>query len=204
MSTTTPRWQRIAIWIIAIAMIVGTVAGLIFMVLATQDSKIDPNSIASEEATKRYQEEYQKQLDQMAEERKKLRAFDYADKVTPFDADSVTELSVETIKEGDGATISRDDSLKVNYTGWTPDGKIFDSTKKSEDSDPEPTTFALSSLIEGWANGLEGKKVGGVYLLTIPADQAYGEIGSGDGSIGANTPIKFLIQVISIEKDDSK
>lgn len=200
MSTTkTPTWQRVGIWVIAIALTVGTLAGLIFMVWATQDSSIDPNTIAYEEQLEQYQkgqEEYEKQ---MAEMREKYRGLEgYEDKVTAFNADDVTSLGIETLKEGDGATISEDDTLKVNYTGWTPDGKIFDSTK-SEGEDASPASFALSGLIDGWS-ALVGQKVGGVYLLSIPADQAYGETGTSDGSIQPNTPIKFLVEVIDIEE----
>lgn len=193
---TTPKWQRIFIWIIAIAMIIGTLAGFVFMIWATQDSSIDPNQIAQ----KKQEEEYQKQLEeyqkQQEEQQKKLRALDgYADKVTSFDAKSVTELKVETLKEGSGATIKDNATVNANYVGWNPDGKIFDSTK-SEGSDATPRSFGLDQVIKGWKEGLAGKKVGGVYELTIPADKAYGETGSGD-LIPANTPLKFIVEVIS-------
>ena len=199
MSTTkTPTWQRVGIWVIAIALTVGTLAGLIFMVWATQDSSIDPNTIAYEEQLEQYQKEQEEYEKQMAEMREKYRSLEgYEDKVTAFNADDVTSLGIETLKEGDGATISEDDTLKVNYTGWTPDGKIFDSTK-SEGEDASPASFALSGLIDGWS-ALVGQKVGGVYLLSIPADQAYGETGTSDGPIQPNTPIKFLVEVIDIE-----
>lgn len=194
----TSRRQRIGIWIIAIALTVGTLAGLIFMVWATQDSKIDPNEIAYEEQLEKLQQQQEEYEQQMAEQREKYRPLEgYEDKVAEFNADDVTELGIETLKEGEGATISDSDTLKVNYTGWTPDGKIFDSTK-SEGEDASPTSFALSSLIDGWS-ALVGQKVGGVYLLTIPSDQAYGESGTSDGSIQPNTPIKFIIEVIDIE-----
>ena len=200
MSTTkTPTWQRVGIWVIAIALTVGTLAGLIFMVWATQDSSIDPNTIAYEEQLEQYQKEQEEYEKQMAEMREKYRGLEgYEDKVTTFNADDVTELSIETLKEGDGATISDSDTLKVNYTGWTPDGKIFDSTK-SDGEEASPASFALSGLIDGWS-ALVGQKVGGVYLLTIPADQAYGETGTSDGSIQPNTPIKFLVEVLDIEE----
>ncbi len=194
----TSRGQRIGIWIIAIALTVGTLAGLIFMVWATQDSKIDPNEIAYEEQLEKLQQQQEEYEQQMAEQREKYRPLEgYEDKVTEFNADDVTELGIETLKEGEGATISDSDTLEVNYTGWTPDGKIFDSTK-SEGEDASPASFALSSLIDGWS-ALVGQKVGGVYLLTIPSDQAYGESGTSDGSIQPNTPIKFIIEVIDIE-----
>lgn len=194
----TSRGQRIGIWIIAIALTVGTLAGLIFMVWATQDSKIDPNEIAYEEQLEKLQQQQEEYEQQMAEQREKYRPLEgYEDKVTEFNADDVTELGIETLKEGEGATISDSDTLEVNYTGWTPDGKIFDSTK-SEGEDASPASFALSSLIDGWS-ALVGQKVGGVYLLTIPSDRAYGESGTSDGSIQPNTPIKFIIEVIDIE-----
>ena len=194
----TSRSQRIGIWIIAIALTVGTLAGLIFMVWATQDSKIDPNEIAYEEQLEKLQQQQEEYEQQMAKQREKYRPLEgYEDEVTEFNVDDVTELGIETLKEGEGATISDSDTLKVNYTGWTPDGKIFDSTKL-EGEDASPASFALSSLIDGWSV-LVGQKVGGVYLLTIPSDQAYGESGTSDGSIQPNTPIKFIIEVIDIE-----
>lgn len=199
----TSRRQRIVIWIIAIVMIVGTVAGLIFMVLATQDSRIDPNAIAQDEYFEQLQQQQEEYEKQAAEARKKLRAIEgYEDKVTSFDANSVTELAIETLKEGSGATISESDSLEVNYTGWTPDGQIFDSTK-SDGEDAQPQVFALSSLIDGWS-ALAGQKVGGVYLLSIPAEQAYGESGTSDGSIQPNTPIKFVVEVLDIDNSSTE
>lgn len=196
----TPRWQRIAIWIIAIVMLGGTLAGLVFMVLSTMDSKINPSNIAREEQAKnmaKARQEYQKE---QAEERKKKRGLDgYADKVASFDAKTVTALAVDTLKEGDGATVSSDSTLSANYTGWTPDGKIFDSTK-SEGSAAKPVTFSLKGVIKGWSEGLSGKKVGGVYLLSIPANMAYGERGSADGSIAPNTPLKFVVEIVKLEK----
>lgn len=199
----TSRRQRIVIWIIAIVMIVGTVAGLIFMVLATQDSRIDPNTIAQDEYLEQLQQQQEEYEKQAGEARKKLRAIEgYEDKVTSFDANSVTELAIETLKEGSGATISESDSLEVNYTGWTPDGQIFDSTK-SDGEDAQPQVFALSSLIDGWS-ALAGQKVGGVYLLSIPAEQAYGESGTSDGSIQPNTPIKFVVEVLDIDNSSTE
>lgn len=193
---TTPKWQRIFIWIIAIAMIVGTLAGFVFMIWASQDNSIDPNQIAQQ----KQQEEYQKQIEeyqkQQAEEQKKYRALDgYSDKVGTFDANSIKELAVDTLKEGGGATIKDNATVNANYVGWTPEGKIFDSTK-SEGSDATPRSFSLDQVIKGWKEGLSGKKVGGVYELTIPADKAYGEQGSGD-LIKANMPLKFIVEVIS-------
>ena len=194
----TPNWQRIVIAIIAIVMILGTIAGLVFMIWSTQDRNASLDAVAEEEYLEQLQLAQEEYKQQMAELRKSYRGLDgYADRVTSFDAAAVTGLTTEVLKEGSGATISADDTVEVNYAGWTPDGQIFDSTK-SEGSDAAPAEFALSDLVEGWAEGLSGQKVGGVYLLTIPADKAYGEYGSPDGSIAPNTPIRFMIEVIDI------
>lgn len=194
----TPLSKRIGIIVIGLLMIGGTVIGLISVIMATQDSEVDPNAIAANKASEKYEEQMKEYEKQQEEARKKMRALDgYADKVGKFNADDVKELTTETLKEGNGATVGSDDSIKVNYTGWMPDGTIFDSTK-SEGQDSSPTTLSLKSVITGWQEGLSGKKVGGVYLLTIPSDKAYGE--QGATSIPANTPLKFIVEIISIEK----
>lgn len=195
----TPLSKRIGIIVISIIMLGGTVAGLAFAVFATQDQAVDPNTIATNKAVEKYNEQMKEYEKQQAEERKKLRPLDgYTDKVGKFNADDVKELTVETLKEGDGATVGEKDTIKANYTGWLPDGTIFDSTKK-EGSDASPISFSLQSVITGWTEGLSGQKVGGVYLLTIPSDKAYGE--QGTTGIPANTPLKFIVEIVSIEKD---
>lgn len=191
----TPRKERIGIWVIAIMMLVFTIAGFASMIMGVVNPKTDPNTVANDKANEQYQKIIEEQQKQQEEEQKKKRVFsdDYKDKVTAFNADDVKELTVETLKEGDGATIKSDGSVRANYTGWLPDGTIFDSTK-SEGSDASPLEFSLDGVISGWKEGLTDKRAGGVYLLTIPSDKAYGE--SGSGTIPANTPLKFIIEVV--------
>lgn len=194
----TPLSKRIGIIVIGLLMISGTVIGLISVIMAAQNSKVDPNTIATNKAVEKYNEQMKEYEKQQEEQRKKMRALDgYTDKVGKFNADDVKELTVETLKEGDGATVDKEDSIKVNYTGWLPSGTIFDSTKM-DGSNASPTTLSLKSVIDGWAEGLAGKKVGGVYLLTIPSNKAYGD--QGTSGIPANTPLKFIVEIISIEK----
>lgn len=194
----TPLSKRIGIIVIGLLMISGTVIGLISVIMAAQNSKVDPNTIATNKAVEKYNEQMKEYEKQQEEQRKKMRALDgYTDKVGKFNADDVKELTVETLKEGDGATVDKEDSIKVNYTGWLPSGTIFDSTKM-DGSNASPTTLSLKSVIDGWTEGLTGKKVGGVYLLAIPSNKAYGE--QGTSGIPANTPLKFIVEIISIEK----
>jgi peptidylprolyl isomerase len=63
------------------------------------------------------------------------------------------------------------DSVTVNYTGWTTDGKMFDSSIVSG----EPASFQLNKVIKGWTEGLQLMSVGDTMRFWIPADLAYGD-----------------------------
>ncbi len=198
----TPKGQRIGIWIIAIMMLVFTIAGFASMILGVVNPKTDPSTIANDkvnEEYKKYIEEYNKQQEEAAK-KKRIFSDDYKDKVASFNADDVKELAVETLKEGEGATLAKGETFKANYTGWKPDGTIFDSTK-SEGGEATPVELTLKDgqLIDGWIEGLDGKRAGGVYLLSIPSGKAYGENGNGN-TIPANTPLKFVIEITEVTK----
>ena len=220
----TPVWHRVAIWVIAVVTVGGTVAGMVFSIIATQNSNLNPTQIAAQKAKEdqlkhRQSADYKKQVEawrkQMADAKKELRALEgFSDVVTPFDAASVTSLQVTTLQEGTGATIPAGATIKANYTGWTPDGQIFDSTANSTTTAGTPAQLPLDGVIAGWTEGLTGQRVGGIYELTIPADKAYGsqgsvqyypdyESGSYDSdqiyeSIPPDMPLKFIVQVVDI------
>jgi FKBP-type peptidyl-prolyl cis-trans isomerase len=190
---TTNRPQRIAVWVICIVMTVGFVAGFFIMVISINNPSANPNQITYEKALEKAQQEQAEQ----AAVTEGYQVFLDGYQSAPFDGDSVTELVVETMVEGDGAEISASDTISANYTGWLPDGTIFDTTKQTADSVATPVEFPLSGVIDGWSNGLPGKKVGGIYFLTIPSALAYGEQGTADGSIPPNTPLQFIVQIVS-------
>ncbi len=63
------------------------------------------------------------------------------------------------------------DKVKVNYTGWTKDGEMFDSSVTRN----RPATFGVNRVIKGWTEGLQLMVVGEKRRFWIPADLAYGE-----------------------------
>jgi FKBP-type peptidyl-prolyl cis-trans isomerase len=63
------------------------------------------------------------------------------------------------------------DRVKVNYTGWTTDGKMFDSSSKHG----QPATFALKQVIPGWTEGLQLMVVGEKRQFWIPKELAYND-----------------------------
>ncbi|MCP4570233.1 MAG: peptidylprolyl isomerase [FCB group bacterium] len=65
------------------------------------------------------------------------------------------------------------DSVKVHYTGKLEDGTVFDSSK-----DRQPLEFKLGAgnVIPGFDSGITGMAIGDSKTVTIPPDQAYGEV----------------------------
>ena len=61
------------------------------------------------------------------------------------------------------------DNVAVNYSGWTTDGKQFDSSLTNN----KPAEFPLHGVVEGWQDGLQLMSVGDKYRFWIPVELAY-------------------------------
>ncbi len=72
--------------------------------------------------------------------------------------------------------IKNDDQLSVHYTGTLADGTVFDSSRERE---PLEFTMGKKMLIEGFEKALMGKEAGDVVTVTIPPEEAYGEMDEG-------------------------
>jgi FKBP-type peptidyl-prolyl cis-trans isomerase FkpA len=186
----TKKSQRIAIWVIAVVMLVGTVGSFFVIILQNDNAKIDQEQQAKMMA------DYQAQMKKAQDERQKtLKPLDgYV--AEAFDGSTVTELKSEVLVEGSGAELKSDSGMTINYFGWTADGKIFDSTNINGTTTPTDQ-LKLNGVIPGWTEGLTGKKAGSTVKLTIPADKAYGSVDKGDGSpIG---PLTFIVEVKEVK-----
>ena len=95
---------------------------------------------------------------------------------------------VETITPGSGDNIKRSDIIEMRYIGRLPDGTVFDSIPDSE----EPMRSIAGQFVPGMTEGLTQMKRGGRYIITIPADKAYGEHGV-QGIIPPNCALQFEI-----------
>jgi peptidylprolyl isomerase len=82
-------------------------------------------------------------------------------------------LKMWDVKEGKGKEVKAGEQVTIHYTGWTTNGKIFDSSHKRG----QMATFPLNNLIKGWQIGVPGMKPGGIRRLSIPYQLAYGEAG---------------------------
>lgn len=81
-------------------------------------------------------------------------------------------LAYRVIKPGKGGPQPKaTDTVTVNYTGWTTDGKMFDSSIPTG----EPVSFPLTKVIKGWTEGLQLMHVGDTVRFWIPGPLAYGD-----------------------------
>ncbi len=88
-------------------------------------------------------------------------------------ADATAEpsgLASKVITPGtDSAHPGPTDFVKVHYTGWTTDGKMFDSSVPGK----RPLVFSLDKVITGFHLGLQLMSKGETRRLWIPAKLAY-------------------------------
>lgn len=207
---TTPT-QRIVIILIAIFLLGSTFALYAGIVLSYKNQDI--LNASNEEKSQRFSElyaEYQAKVDEQGQNLSNAY-FDtfkgYRQSVKAFNAASVNTLEKKDLVEGtgreiksttdsDGNVTSWDTDYAAYYIGWLSDETIFDS---SYDSTDEPASLknplkGSSGMIQGWLEGIEGMKIGGVREITIPSVMGYGE--SEQGSIPANSPLKFIVMLI--------
>src|SRR5947207_1800905 len=79
-------------------------------------------------------------------------------------------LATKVLQPGTGKDHPRADELvTVNYTGWTTDGKMFDSSVTRG----KPTTFPLNRVISGWTEGVPIMVEGEKTRFWIPDTLAY-------------------------------
>lgn len=107
----------------------------------------------------------------------------------------VTDLQKVDVKVGDGEEVKAGDCVTAKYYGTlAKDGTKFDGNYDVE----QPSQFSLSGVIDGWAEGIPGMKVGGVRRLVIPAEKAYGEQESG--AIPANSDLVFEVEIVGTKR----
>jgi peptidylprolyl isomerase len=79
-------------------------------------------------------------------------------------------LASVVLQPGTGKDRPRaDEIVTVHYTGWTTDGKMFDSSVTRD----RPATFALNRVIPGWTEGVQMMVVGEKRRFWIPEALAY-------------------------------
>jgi FKBP-type peptidyl-prolyl cis-trans isomerase len=85
-------------------------------------------------------------------------------------AKTASGLATKVVKPGTGKDHPvKDDLVMVDYTGWTTDGKMFDSSIARG----KPSTFGVSRVIAGFSEGLQLMVPGETRRIWIPEGLAY-------------------------------
>ena len=118
---------------------------------------------------------------------------DVATPPTEAASHSSSGLAWKVLKPGTGTRHPKASStVRVHYTGWTTDGKMFDSSL----SRGTPTTFQLTKVIPGWTEGLQLMTEGEARRFWIPKKIAYrGAPGKPEGTL------VFDIELLEIVKE---
>ena len=105
-------------------------------------------------------------------------------------AKTASGLATKVIKAGTGKDHPvKDDLATVDYSGWTTDGKMFDSSVTRG----EPATFPLNQVIAGWTEGVQLMSEGETVRFWIPEALAY------KGQRAPYGMLVFDVELISIK-----
>lgn len=91
----------------------------------------------------------------------------------------------------DGRHPSPRSIVTAHYTGWTINGKKFDSSRGGA-----PLAIRLCDLIEGWIVAMQQMCVGDRWEVYIPAEMGYGKF--SQPGIPAGSTLIFEIELLGI------
>jgi peptidylprolyl isomerase len=117
-------------------------------------------------------------------------------------ASSFTLSYVDT-KVGTGALAQPKKWYSLHYTGYLPDGTIFDASSKHPENDPfifqqgPSGPMSRRSVILGWDTGISGMRIGGKRRLFIPYQLAYGPGGQAQGGIPGKSWLIFDLELVA-------
>ena len=197
--------QRVAIGIIAFFMLGSIIASYAAIIVGnSKSSSSSENQKLSDDRMAYYESKYSEKVKKF----KEVSASDYA-KFSPYlsEVKAYNEsnangdvVQVRDLAKGEGRTLGeKDGDYLAYYVGWCADESIFDS---SLDNDKNPSSFVKAldvsaGMIDGWYQGAEGMKIGGIREITIPGKLAYADQTEICG--GYNKPLKFLVMAVAAE-----
>jgi len=102
-------------------------------------------------------------------------------------------LQYKVLKMGEGPKPGIRDTVLVHYTGKLINDTIFDSSVQRG----EPAQFKPSTLIKGWAEGLQLMPEGSKFMFYIPYELGYGTKGAGQ-AIKPFSTLVFEVELLDV------
>jgi len=116
--------------------------------------------------------------------------------IPKLDADN--KLTVKTVIQGTGPTVTKSDSMAANFVLYFWQGKS--SSLKANTFTSNPTVIG-GTMLPGLETALIGQKVGSRVLAVIPPADGYGTAGNSELGITGSTTLVFVIDVIKSYSD---
>lgn len=99
------------------------------------------------------------------------------------------DLVVQPLVKGSGPEVTKDSTIQVKYRSWVwATGKLWDDAWTAQQG-------KLSTLIQGWQQGLVGQPTGSRVMLVVPPSLAYPD-GLPDKGLDAGQTIVFVIDIL--------
>jgi len=106
-----------------------------------------------------------------------------------------SEVLIEDTTVGTGDLAESGDRVVVHYTGRFIDGTVFDSSVTR--GEPFQFVLGVGQVIKGWDIGVEGMRVGGKRILSIPPEFGYGP--NDYGPIPGGSTLIFEVELLKVE-----
>lgn len=92
-----------------------------------------------------------------------------------------------------GESPDSNDWVRVDYEGSLIDGTVFDSSYKRG----APALFTPETVVPGWTEALQLMKPGDEWIIYLPPELGYGEMGGG-GAIPGNAALVFKLKLLDV------
>src|SRR5215468_5943838 len=125
-------------------------------------------------------------------------AFNKTPTVTIPKAKPGSSLTVRTLIQGNGTTLTKTEALAANFVLYFWQGTS--SSLKANTYTSSPTVIG-GTMLPGLESALIGKKVGSRILAVIPPSQGYGTSGNAQLGITGATTLVFVIDVLKAYSD---
>lgn len=109
-------------------------------------------------------------------------------------------LEYKDLRVGTGAKAQRGETAVIHFVSWLDDsgqrGKEIFNTRKQN----KQVSFQIGTdkVMQGWNDGVVGMRAGGMRLLRIPPQMAYGAK-SVDDVVPANARLIFIIELLELK-----
>jgi FKBP-type peptidyl-prolyl cis-trans isomerase len=108
------------------------------------------------------------------------------------------KLTVKTVIQGTGTTVTKADAMAANFVLYFWDGKT--SSLKANTFTQNPTVIG-GTMLPGLETALVGQKIGSRVLAVIPPAEGYGTSGNSQLGITGTTTLVFVIDLIKSYPD---